>query len=180
MWVIHQCGRGSALGINRRPLAAEQPRDELHHCRYQHVNAILGLRLRNVRARFLKYQGETVMRRWSIIPLLFVATPALAAPTYLSCSISNSNAPATVLTIAADEDTQTVTYTVASSGASFRRPAVFSPTSVEWNDDMRYAALRYSLSRTTLQIRRSLQIGDNPGRVESGTCTVQRAPTRAF
>ena len=114
-----------------------------------------------------------------LVALAVTATPAVAAPAYLTCGFVSKEGKATTLGVTADEANGTVTTLLEQTGYSEKRAAVFSATTVKWSSPMQYGGIAYVLSRTDLSIVRTLTIGDK-GWPETGTCKVQVTPKRAF
>ncbi len=98
--------------------------------------------------------------------------PALAAPTYLSCSISADGQTSQVdMTI--DEGAGQVSFLIVSTGYARQVPGVFRPSEVVFSD----GGVRYVVSRTDLSIVRTV-IKYNF--IDRGQCEIQKAPKRAF
>lgn len=114
------------------------------------------------------------MKFLGFVALVCIAAPATAAPTYLSCTILAEKGPFPI-SLTVDEDAQSVTTAMPTTGHSQRLPAVFSPTSVSFRNSM----LRYEVSRTDLTIKRVLTIGAKDW-TDTGTCKVETPPARAF
>jgi hypothetical protein len=107
-----------------------------------------------------------------------VAMPAVAAPTYLACTISSGGEPAH-LNITADEANQIATLEIIETGHVERRPAVFTQTTVTFDSPMSFGDTAYRISRTDLSINAVVSAGQTSV-TSSGSCTVQTAPQRAF
>lgn len=103
--------------------------------------------------------------------LLSLALMAAAGqPTYLQCVFSSNGIAVDFLM---DEANSTVAVSLASTGHTAKVGAAFTPTEVRFRDDM----LTYVISRTDLTARRTITSIDS---TDTGRCTVQAAPKRAF
>lgn len=104
--------------------------------------------------------------------LVFVATPAIATPTYLSCNFPSRDATFEIqLTV--DESSATVSTFMPRTGKSERLPATFTPSSVIFSSRM----MSYELSRVDLNIVRTVP---SISSVDHGSCKLVKAPARAF
>ena len=121
------------------------------------------------------------MVRYLLLSFL-AATPATAAPTYLSCQFDRGDGQVVPLAIAVDEVSQQVTVTNANNGRSKRFPAVFSATVVRWTDAFDVSAkAENQISRTDLTYRtRTTTFDGKVIRDVSGQCAIQETPKRAF
>jgi hypothetical protein len=103
------------------------------------------------------------------VSLLLAAAPAVQ-PIYLQCNFPKNGA---VLDVSVDESNAAVTTVLRSSGYTEKYPAAFTATEVRFQNDM----LAYVLSRTDLSIQRTIKLLSSS---DSGTCTIQVPPKRAF
>lgn len=114
------------------------------------------------------------MHRLAIcLAAISVATPALAAPTYMTCVFTNSEGTKSEVKITADEANASVSIYVPSSGHSQRAPATFTPDRLIFKTDM----LDYVISRTDLAASRTIRMISS---TDKGVCSVDPAPKRAF
>ncbi len=103
--------------------------------------------------------------------MLFVATPALAAPTYLTCTFDTGAVP---IKVTLDEQAASAGVFVPSNGNSFNFRATFTADQVLFqNDD----GIKYEIDRVTLRIVRSIP---RYRIVDRGLCRVEKAPKRAI
>lgn len=107
-----------------------------------------------------------------VISLALLATPAAAAPTYLTCSFPSRDASFEVQ-ITADQANSTVTVFMPRTGHTERMNAVFTPTQVHFQNRM----MSYVLSRTDLSIRRTVPA---IRAVDDGRCGLVITPRRVF
>ena len=102
----------------------------------------------------------------------FLATPAAAAPTYLTCTFPSRDGSFEVQ-VTADEANSRVTLFMPRTGHRETLDAVFTPTQVLFQNRM----MSYVLSRTDLSIRRTVPLIRS---VDEGRCDLVEAPRRAF
>lgn len=101
-------------------------------------------------------------------------------PTYLKCTINGAKGPVENLLLA-DEANQSVTLTVTLTGHSEKMFAVFSPEEVSFQSKIGgVATVTTTINRVNLSVTRTLVIGTTPPRTDTGSCTVEKAPKRAF
>ena len=118
--------------------------------------------------------------RWIPLAAVLIASPAVAAPTYLSCTVPTASGEAIYIDVAADADAREVVATFPKSGDSERYPAAFSATSVGFSDTGSVNfAIDYKISRVDLTIERTITMSGKR-ETSQGTCKVQKAPARAF
>ncbi|MBK6800335.1 MAG: hypothetical protein IPG83_02290 [Novosphingobium sp.] len=105
---------------------------------------------------------------------LAAASPALAGPTYLVCTLTPDDKPSAI-NLTADESNSIVTVSAPSgrSRAPTRLAASFTAGQVTFGDGM----VNYRLDRSTLSIVREMP---RFGFVERGTCQIEKAEKRAF
>lgn len=107
-----------------------------------------------------------------VVTLAFVAAPALAQPTYLTCSFPSRDKSFEVQ-ITADEANSLVTVFMPRTAHTEKMNAVFTPTQVLFQNRM----MSYALSRTDLSIQRTVPLIKA---VDEGSCEVVTAPKRQF
>ena len=110
--------------------------------------------------------------RWLVTLVGFgLASPAIAAPTYLECNFPEK--PEHPINVTADEAAGTATVYVPSTGHTERFQATFLPEKLIFLGKL----LDYEISRTDLSIRRTIRMINSS---DIGTCKVTTAPDRAF
>lgn len=97
---------------------------------------------------------------------------ALAAPVYLSCTITAGN-QIDQIKFTLDEQSGEVGIYLPHNGRSVRVSAVYRPEEVSFRDDM----AMYVVSRVDLSVVRKIP---RFGWVDKGTCAMEKAPKRAF
>lgn len=113
---------------------------------------------------------------------IFAALAFTGAPlhvTYLKCSLGSADNTFEVR-IAADEENQSATVEIPSTGNVVRKLAVFSADEVSISEDMGVAIMTYRVNRVSLQLTRTLDFGKGKLSVENGQCHVQSQAKRAF
>lgn len=101
-----------------------------------------------------------------------IPTAAHAAPIYLNCFISVDNVKSEVQ-VTADEANGSATVFIPSIGRTANMVAAFRPTEVIISDRFGF----YRIDRRTLAIERAIKMLDG---VDRGSCTIEKAPSRAF
>lgn len=111
-----------------------------------------------------------------LIPVMMsMSSPALAAPTYLACTLDQSSTQLPV-DVTVDEDGQRAIITLPTTGRMVTRRAAFSPTEVSIPDD----ETTWVVNRTNLTFQRIIDIAGKRS-AYAGTCAVKPAPAkRAF
>lgn len=104
---------------------------------------------------------------------LFVAAPAAAAPTYLTCVFTDGRGDPFPVQLTVDETAATVTAYMPRTGNQQRFDAVFRPESVVF----RGRDIGYRLSRVDLTLVRTTPIIRSE---DTTVCTIETAPPRAF
>ena len=116
------------------------------------------------------------MKKHIILCAIFIATPAISAPTYLNCNFKDYDGGDNKVEIALDEITGSAdVYFPRTNGRSQRR-AMFTPSQVKI--ELGSIATLF-VSRANLSMTRVSVI---PGQTirENGTCKKVNAPKRAF
>lgn len=118
--------------------------------------------------------------KWILVIAIGISSPAVAVPTYLSCALTDK-LPVSTFAVVADEEKQGVTLTIGDTGAVERLPALFTPTTVEFQKNISPAVISYLINRVDLSFQRTVAIeGQRTLGTNHGKCTVQTAPSRAF
>lgn len=127
------------------------------------------------------------MRYLLAAAMLTTATPAFAAPVYLSCDLPGSNEPgATVMhwDIMLNEEAGTVSYTISNGARVQNTPALFTALQVSWGSGGTRLSRGGGLTINRLDLtftRAPMQIGDNkPMGGATGKCSVVNTQQRAF
>lgn len=106
-----------------------------------------------------------------VAALISSVTSALAAPTYLTCSLDGLPPKGFGFTI--DEQAGTVGILIKTSGHSRVVPAAYSPDKIFINE----GDVRWMISRTDLRFSRTIKMIDS---TTYGTCEIDAVPKRAF
>lgn len=119
--------------------------------------------------------GHTIAKALGTIAAVTgIALPAVAwaAPVYLVCTIPPGG-EGKQLNFSLDEQMGQVGISLPHNGRSVRLPAVYGPEEVAFRD----GSIAYTVSRTDLTFVRTVT---RFGWVDKGSCTLQKAPDRAF
>lgn len=115
------------------------------------------------------------MMRWIFAAAALTAQPAVAAPTYLNCSVDNETSVAKI-DIALDEQAQTAVFSSPAEGKTQTRAAAFTAQSVTIPDTV----FTWTIDRVSLALTRVTTIGEKRWD-DRGQCKIAPVPAnRAF
>lgn len=122
------------------------------------------------------------------VVLTLIATPAFAAPVYLTCELPGGSEPDSKVfrwELTLNEEGGTVSYTISTGARVQNEPALFTAKEVSWGRESTNALIKgggISISRVDLTITRyPTQIGDHPPTGgATGKCSVVTNQKRAF
>lgn len=103
---------------------------------------------------------------------LFFASPAYAAPVYLTCPMQPNGKPSPI-DVTVDEATGTAAVFVRENGRTHQMRAAFTQEEVTFQTDM----ISYKLSRVSLTLTRSVPLIN---RYETVVCSLSAPVKRAF
>jgi hypothetical protein len=124
--------------------------------------------------------------------LLFIAalhaTTGIAAPVYLECTLSDNKHPETKVqaSVSLDEATQSVGYSIATTGLTQKLPAIFSADQLLFvSGPGTSTETQYTISRNDLTIKSFIpgmaKLLDDPNFGQSGACSIVKvSPGRKF
>lgn len=119
------------------------------------------------------------MKFYLILLGTLLATPAVAAPKYLTCS-GVRDSLTWKLDLAVSEDQQIVTHHMNEAASFVRSEAFFTPTLVRWmNSPARGWINIFMVNRVTLEMAIVEQVGERTS-TYNGTCKVAVPPKQAF
>lgn len=114
-----------------------------------------------------------LQRMCALLGVMAAASPALAAPVYMTCTFTNNEGTKSEAKFTADEEAGTVTLFVPNTGHTERMAGAFTPERVVFKGGM----LDYSISRLDLTATRTIRMIRS---TEQGVCKLDPAPKRAF
>jgi hypothetical protein len=118
------------------------------------------------------------MNRLIALAALLVATPAFAAPKYLTCTETKAGG-GWKLSIAVSEDQQVVTYKFEEGLAIVKSDALFSAGNIQWrNYQSAGIGMTFMLNRVSLAMGIIEHVGQNV-KTTYGTCIVDPIPKQA-
>ena len=102
-----------------------------------------------------------------------LASPAWAAPVYLTCTFEDGNGAAFPVELTIDEANESVSVYMPTTGNGERFRAIFRPDEVLFSDQR----IRYSLSRVDLTLTRDVPMIEAR---DVAPCSIEDPPERAF
>jgi len=108
----------------------------------------------------------------AVVGLAISASPALAAPTYLSCDLGQEG-KTFIVKVTADEAEGAVGIYIPSTDYREKVRGAFTADKVLFETDV----IAYDLNRVNLKIK---QVTKGFGWVTNGTCIIEQPPKRAF